>query len=336
MKKQVTNLMILTIFSSLLLTSCFYSDENAHQSPTLILTSLANVENSSNNQQNLSEQVNNQNQPRETTEPMNKLPLIFSFVGIALGLISFALAMITYLRLQQFLNYQKQKQDSRSKRNNNQQIQDLEDIVQSYQQQIETVNHRLYDLKNTVDTQALQLRQLQSQTGGSNLNPRADSGYATHNFNTSNLPRSSSENLPSQTPYSSPLPPPSEKVRLAQNYQENPTNLLQNATQVGMTKETTNKILGGVWEQIYLEENRRTGEYFIVTSNTGEMYLFLNPNSVFNPQTLSTINKSQLFICHGNLSQSRKGIDINIQKPATVKKQAQSWILVEPGEIILE
>jgi hypothetical protein len=257
---------------------------------------------------------------------LNKLPLIFfSFTAMLLALISLAVAMITYFHLQQFLR-KYQKQDVNSVRNNNQQIQDLENIVQNYQQQIETVNNRLYDLKNTVDTQSLQLRQLEAQNRGSNINPRTDSVYTNHNYNTSNFPRSSSP----------PPPPPSEKIRLAQSYRENPAHLLQNATQVTMTKETTNKILGGVWEQIYLEENRRTGEYFIVSNNSGEMYLFLNPNSVFNPQTLSTINKSQLFVCHGNLGQSRKGIDINIQKPATVKKQGQFWILVEPGEIILE
>ena len=145
-------------------------------------------------------------------------------------------------------------------------------------------------------------------------------------------------NPPSKSPQvSSPTIPDSapENIHLAQTYQENPASLLTNSTQVGMTKDTTNKILGGVWEKVYLEENRRTGEYLIVTSNTGKMHLFLNPNSMFNPQTLSTIHKSKVFICHGNLSQSRKGEDITIQKPATVKKEAQYWVLVESGEITI-
>jgi hypothetical protein len=267
------------------------------------------------------------NNSRATAEASNsKLPLIVSSVAILLALISLGIAVINFLRLQKFI-------DSQNKNISiilESQEQDLESKVQNYHQQIDTFNRRLYDLKEKVDSHALLLKQLQSPH--SNLNPNTDSRPASHNFNSPSAYHLRSTH-DSSSSFSSPTP---ENIRLAQSYQQNPTSFVANATQVGMTKDTTNKILGGVWEQIYLEENRRTGEYFIVTSNSGEMYLFLNPHSMFNPQTLSTINKSQLFTCHGNLSQSRKGIDITIQKPAKVKKEAQYWVLVEPGDIILE
>lgn len=49
--------------------------------------------------------------------------------------------------------------------------------------------------------------------------------------------------------------------------------------------------------------------------------------------TLQNINKSQLFICHGNISQSFKGNEINITRPAIVKPDNQNWQLMESGEI---
>ena len=274
----------------------------------------------------------NDNSREKTEVSENKSPVTLTLIALLLGLISLAIALINYLRLQKFIHYQ--KKNLNKIRSNTQQIKDLENRIQNYDQQIETFNRRIHDLKDLVNTQSLRLRQLESPHRGSNVNPNTDS-VSVNNPSffhpTSNNPSKSPLDSSPTIPHSAP-----ENIRLAQTYQENPASLLKNSTQVGMTKDTTNKILGGVWEQIYLEENRRTGEYFIVTSNTGEMYLFLNPNSMFNPQTLSTIHKSQLFICHGNLSQSRKGVDITIQKPATVKKEAQYWVLVKSGEIILE
>ena len=272
---------------------------------------------------NDSNNANNSNNSTEITKVNNKSPFILSLMAILLSLISLGIIVINYLNLQKFINYQKKHRNNI--KTNSQQIKDLESRIQNYHQQIQTFNRHLSDLKDLVNTQSLRLRQLESPNRADNLNPNRDLGVASHNFHS-----------PSHNPLQSTQGLPPENIRLAQSYQENPASLLTNAIQVGMTKETTNKILGGVWEQIYLEENRRRGEYFVVTSNSGEMYLFLNPNSMFNPQTLSTIHKSQLFICNGNLSQSRKGINITIQKPATVKKQAQYWVLVEPGEIILE
>ena len=261
----------------------------------------------------------------ETKTTNNKLPLILSSGAILLGLINLGLTLNNYLILHKFINYQKKNRNHI--KNNSQQIQNLENKIQNYNQQIEVFNRNLYDLENSVHTQSSRLRQLEFPSQENQHNPNKESKKVSHNFH------SSSQNTLESLQASSRLP---ENIRLAQSYQDNPASLLKNAIQVGMTKETTNQILGGVWEKIYLEENRRTGEYFIVTNNSGEMYLFLNPNSMFNPQTLSTINKSQLFICHGNFSQSRKGVDINIKQPARVKKEAQYWALVDSGEIVLE
>ncbi|WP_373481079.1 hypothetical protein [Geminocystis sp.] len=141
----------------------------------------------------------------------------------------------------------------------------------------------------------------------------------------------------SQSTYEQTYPPLPEDVRLTNLYRENPQGLLQNAIRVSMTKETVNKVLAGTWEGlIELESNSRQGEFYIVSSNSGESYLFLDPNTLFNTQILQQINKSQLFICNGSLSQKLKGGDINIIKPAIVEKNIENnWVFVQSGEIDL-
>ena len=136
-----------------------------------------------------------------------------------------------------------------------------------------------------------------------------------------------------------PPPPMSEDVRLINLYRENPQGLLKNAIRVSMTKDTVNKVLAGTWEALVeLENNNRQGEYYIVASNSnnGDFYLFLDPHTPFNSQTLQQIKKSQLFICNGNLSQTLKGNQISIIKPAIVKQITKNkWALFQSGEIDL-
>ncbi|WP_017296354.1 hypothetical protein [Geminocystis herdmanii] len=133
-------------------------------------------------------------------------------------------------------------------------------------------------------------------------------------------------------------PPISEDMILANLYQENPQSFLGNykAIRVSMTKDTVNKVSAGTWEGIIeLEMNSRNGEYYIVEDNSGKCYLFLNPEMLFNPPTLQQINKSKLFVCNGSLSQTLKGSEVNIIKPATVIKDNQNWRLIQSGEIEL-
>lgn len=133
-------------------------------------------------------------------------------------------------------------------------------------------------------------------------------------------------------------PPISEDMILANLYQENPQSFLGNykAIRVSMTKDTVNKVSAGTWEGIIeLEMNSRNGEYYIVEDNSGKCYLFLNPEMLFNPPTLQQINKSKLFVCNGNLSQTLKGSEVNIIKPASVRKDNENWRLIQSGEIEL-
>ncbi len=47
------------------------------------------------------------------------------------------------------------------------------------------------------------------------------------------------------------------------------------------------------------------------------------------------LNKSELFICHGNLYNTVKGEDIEVIKPAKVRRNGEYWTLVESGELNL-
>lgn len=197
--------------------------------------------------------------------------------------------------------------------NRNQQINKMND-------QVNKMNDRILDLKNSLDNLSLNVSNL-LQTSPK-IYPEKSQPIIT--------PSKSSNPREEITP---PLP---ENLRLANLYKENPQDLIQNAIRVSMTKETLNKVLAGTWEEIVeFEVNNRQGEYYIVANNSGESYLFLDPNTIFNIPTLQQINKSGLFICNGNLSQSFKGSEINIIKPAIVKPNNQLWRLIESGEIEL-
>jgi hypothetical protein len=124
-------------------------------------------------------------------------------------------------------------------------------------------------------------------------------------------------------------------ISLVKAYRSNPNSFVQQATKVRMTTETTNKVLDGTWNNEVHLEKHRTGEYSIISHNNQDDYVFLDLNTKFNPQTLQIINKSKLFVCHGNLSNTVKGEDIEVNKPAKVRLNGNYWTLVESGELTL-
>lgn len=202
-------------------------------------------------------------------------------------------------------------------------IKNLQDKNEREKYNIKQLEDKINELGKLIEREYSQI-QLNLGQLDNKINDLSFKSYGNQN--------SYSQSIHEQTP--SPSVP--EDVRLTNLYRENSQGLLQNAIRVSMTKETVNKVLAGTWEGLVeLENNSRQGEFYIVQSNSDESYLFLDPNTKFNPQTLQNINKSQLFICNDNLSQTFKGSDINIIKPALVKQNNQYWQLIKSGEIDL-
>lgn len=128
------------------------------------------------------------------------------------------------------------------------------------------------------------------------------------------------------------------ELKLVNLYKKNPQSFLSNynAIRVSMTKDTINKVFAGKEEGVIeLEVDNRQGQFYIVNNHNEEFYLFLNTEILFNPPTLQHINKSKLFICNGNLSQTLKGSEVNVIKPAIVIQDNQKWRLIQSGEIDL-
>jgi len=126
-----------------------------------------------------------------------------------------------------------------------------------------------------------------------------------------------------------------EDIKLLKNYYNNPQSLLSTAIRVRMTPETVNKILDGTLENKIELDQHRTGEYFVVSGDSGQQYLLLDPEAIFNLQTLQQIKKSRLFNCFDDLSQRVKGKKIQIKQLAKVREDGQIWYLIESGEIKL-
>lgn len=140
--------------------------------------------------------------------------------------------------------------------------------------------------------------------------------------------------IQTQTPQISPQEE-SEYSSLLKAYRENPNSLFHNAIQVALTKETVEKIMTGSWGGVVeFQEDHRRGDYYVVGDDMGSFYLFLNPDTLFNVQTLTDIiNKSKIFQFREGPNKSYMGKDITIIKPALVKQENQYWRLVESGEI---
>jgi hypothetical protein len=194
-----------------------------------------------------------------------------------------------------------------------QEVRQLKQKEENYSQQINLMNKRIKDLKHSLNNLSVIIASLQQNRSQNQENINT----VTYNNHIVKIEPSL----------------PSENESLAQKFKKNPQSFIKNATRVGMTKETVNKVVVGTWKGIIELESSRQGEFFIVASNNATFYLLLDPNTTFNPPTLSIINESQVFICLGNISKSFKGSEINIIKPAIVAKGKQNWFLIESGEI---
>ncbi len=281
-----------------------------------IVTQLKNSEQESLNS-NINQNKDKTNITQSKVKTDNSLPIVLLTITIIFSVLSLIASIFNYLAIKK-LKTSNQQANENIDENNKTEIEQLKSQIDSYLEKIAIFESNTQKIQNTLENQSITIRELENKNQPKNINP------------------SRINNLPPQKLSSN--SEVSTNTHLAQIYQQNPNNLLQNGTKVGMTKQTTNKILGGVWDNIFLEENRRTGEYIIVNRNNSDnnkCYLFLDPHSMFNPQTLGTIHKSGLFVCHGNLAQSRKGGEITINKPATVNKTQQGWMLIEAGEISL-
>ncbi|MTF38957.1 hypothetical protein [Cyanobacterium aponinum] len=215
-------------------------------------------------------------------------------------------------------------------------IEELSERNQNKSKQVTKQDAQIKNLKNKNDSLQKEIENLTSQINNILLkvNP-LEKQYSSNQTRSQDEAITNDNNELKPEIEEKPKPEP-EYVRLARSYQENPHNLVQNAIRVSMTKETLNKILAGTWEGIVeLEENNRQGEFYIVNNNSGQFYLFLDPDTKFNVPTLQNINKSQLFICKGNMSQGFKGNEIHIIKPAVVQENNNNWRLAESGEIQL-
>lgn len=184
----------------------------------------------------------------------------------------------------------------------------------------------------------LQLRQLEVEVKNNSSNDIHTSYYPTDQVI---IQKDQENNQDNDSPISlnkDTVPQISEEEKLANFYKENPQEFFSNYNpiRVSMTKDTVNNVSAGTWEDIVeLEANNRNGEYLIVSDNNGQIYVFLNGDTLFNPPTLQQINKSKLFMCNGNLSQTLKGHEINIIRPAIVIKDNHVWRLTQSGEIHL-
>ncbi|WP_330202827.1 hypothetical protein [Cyanobacterium sp. Dongsha4] len=213
-------------------------------------------------------------------------------------------------------------------------IEELSERNQNQSKQVTKQDAQIKNLKNKNDSLQKEIENLTSQINNILLKVNPLEKQYSSNQTRSHNEIFTDENKELKPKIEEKPKPEPEYVRLARSYQENPHNLVQNAIRVSMTKETLNKILAGTWEGIVeLEENNRQGEFYIVNNNSGQFYLFLDPDTKFNVPTLQNINKSQLFICKGNMSQGFKGNEIHIIKPAVVQGNNNNWRLVESGEI---
>lgn len=290
----------------------------------LIDTITVSDTNSDKNTNNNTNNANNNNtDPNPSSIDKN---LIISSLALLIGIISSLLSLITLLKL---LNYQKESK------------QDLEKLKKLSDQKNNKINQLTEEIERLK-------RQKNNPPPVQTFRPDYDDinpGYNTHPQRTSQPNLFKSTDLRTK-PNSEPEIPPSiptnivsdqkdDSNNLITSYQTNPQSFLQQGTKVRMTTETTNKVLDGTWNDVVNLEKYRTGEYSVITNDYLNYYVVLDPHTKFNQQTLQIINKSKLFICHGNLSNTVKGEDIQINKPAKVRQDGEYWTLIESGELTL-
>lgn len=124
-------------------------------------------------------------------------------------------------------------------------------------------------------------------------------------------------------------------IKLINLYMNQPNSfakLAGGSQKLKLSNKTTNNILQGKVQDIYLEANIN-GEYL---QKIGEQidYLFPNPQVIFDKQTLILAHQSQLFLTHNEIPVAVLGKDIKVIKPAQITQVNNScWLLVKPGAI---
>lgn len=268
----------------------------------------------------------------ETANPIMRFLLVY-----ILGIITILLPIL-YFKYKNYFsgNILKGKKNSRNTESDGaeatnepisiqQQINNLQEIINKsfqtsaqQQQQITELNNKVTQLGQLIESEysslTKRLEQLESQRE-----------ISSNQYRGQETPQQSIQSNFEKPDY----------APLMNSYANNPRSFVQQGTKVRMTTETTNKVLDGTWNGEVNFEEYRNGEYLIINNNDREDYVFLDPMTKFNNQTLGIINKSQLFICHGNLVSTVKGEEIEVRKPAKVRRNGQYWTLVESGELIL-
>lgn len=218
-------------------------------------------------------------------------------------------------KLSRSLDDFKQKGNSQNSQHNTE-IREINDQINSLNN---IYNSKLSDLHRQLITLKNQNAQRDSSMGNLQYASQAQSGYGVDM-------RQAHRPQPIEDP---------EEVRLLKSYYHNPQSFLSHATKVRMTPETVNKILGGSLEKKIELDQHRTGEYFVISGDSGQEYLVIDRDRIFNTQTLQQIKKSRLFDGINNSAQKVRGQDIQVVKLAKVRQDASKWYLVESGEIQL-
>ncbi|MGI0480954.1 hypothetical protein ACN4EE_09190 [Geminocystis sp. CENA526] len=130
-----------------------------------------------------------------------------------------------------------------------------------------------------------------------------------------------------------------QNTNIVEEYNQNPRSFFDNYQniRVNLTNETASKIFQQYFTgDIEFKEDKKLGEYFIISTNFNECYLFLSNNLSITDSKLRTIRNGRLFDIIGELSSPKiKAENIKINRPAKVEKHGEYWRLIESGEIDL-
>ena len=99
---------------------------------------------------------------------------------------------------------------------------------------------------------------------------------------------------------------------------------------VSLTEETITRAWKGLINKIELQTNNN-GEYLIKQGNNNQNFLYLNPESVLNSESIDMWQKVRLFTIKKQAS--RTPYQIEHITPAIVIRSSSGWLLQESGEI---
>lgn len=179
----------------------------------------------------------------------------------------------------------------------------LESPLTSINPNSEKINSNMPELSNLLESQELQLQELQSEIA-------------------------SLKNRITQ------LEPKYQKLTIL--YNENPEKFdleTKDSEKVTLSQKTITNIYTGNLNFVDLEINPN-GEYLIKKSASNSAYLFPNPQYLFDKMTLNFAYQTKLFVFH-NIPLAIMGKDIKLKKPAKVKQIDQIWRVIDNGEIDL-